>query len=49
MLFQELFEKIWILDGHVVGVDLTRPYRELLTVEAAASAQDAAAGHVQRE
>jgi hypothetical protein len=27
-------EKVWILDTGVIGLDLTTPYAELLTVEA---------------
>jgi site-specific DNA recombinase len=34
MLLQEVFEKIWIIDEQIVGVDLTRPFAEVLTVEA---------------
>jgi hypothetical protein len=34
MLLQEVFEEIWIIDEQVVGVDLTRPFAEVLTVEA---------------
>jgi hypothetical protein len=34
MLLQAVFEKIWIIDEQVVGVDLTRPFAEVLTVEA---------------
>ena len=34
MLLQEVFEKVWIIDEQVVGVDLTRPFPEALTVEA---------------
>ena len=34
MLIQAVCEKIWILDTGVVGVELTAPYLELLTVEA---------------
>jgi site-specific DNA recombinase len=42
MLVQAVCEKIWILDTKVVGLELTAPYRELLTVEAslALEAQD---------
>jgi DNA invertase Pin-like site-specific DNA recombinase len=36
MLVQAVCEKIWILDTSVVGVDLTTPFAELLTVEARA-------------
>ena len=34
MLVQAVCEKIWILDTGVVGLELTAPYLELLTVEA---------------
>lgn len=34
MLLQAVFEKIWIIDEQIVGVDLTRPFAEVLTVEA---------------
>ncbi len=34
MLIQAVCEKIWILDTGVVGLELTAPYLELLTVEA---------------
>src|SRR5260370_31281820 len=34
MLIQAVCEKIWILDTGVVGLELTTPYAELLTVEA---------------
>lgn len=34
MLIQAVCEKIWILDTGVVGLELTVPYMELLTVEA---------------
>ena len=34
MLVQAVCEKIWILDTGVVGLELTAPYMELLTVEA---------------
>jgi site-specific DNA recombinase len=34
MLLQTVFEKIWIVDEQVVGVDLARPFTEVLTVEA---------------
>ena len=34
MLLQAVFEKIWIIDEQVVGVDLTLPFAEVLTVEA---------------
>jgi hypothetical protein len=34
MLLQAVFEKIWIVDDQVVGVDLARPFTEVLTVEA---------------
>ena len=34
MLLQAVFEKIWIVDEQVVGVDLARPFTEVLTVEA---------------
>ena len=40
-LVQELFEKIWILDQKLVGADLTRPYLELLGVDATEAAQAA--------
>jgi site-specific DNA recombinase len=34
MLIQAVCEKVWVLDTGVVGVDLTQPFAELLTVEA---------------
>jgi len=34
MLVQAICEKIWILDTGVIGLELTAPYAELLTVEA---------------
>jgi len=34
MLVQAVCDKIWILDTGVVGLELTTPYAELLTVEA---------------
>jgi hypothetical protein len=34
MLVQAICEKVWILDTGVVGLDLTAPFAELLTVEA---------------
>ena len=34
MLIQAVCDKIWILDTGVVGLELTAPYAELLTVEA---------------
>src|SRR5215472_1722187 len=34
MLIRAVCEKIWILDTGVVGVELTTPYLELMTVEA---------------
>ena len=34
MLTQAVCETIWVLDTGVVGVDLTAPFAELLTVEA---------------
>ncbi len=33
MLIQAVCGKIWILDTEVVGLELTTPYAELLTVE----------------
>jgi site-specific DNA recombinase len=44
MLVQELFEKVWILSDRVVGSDLTRPFRELLGVEAGSALHAAASG-----
>jgi DNA invertase Pin-like site-specific DNA recombinase len=44
MLLQEVFEKIWIIDDQIVGVDLTRPFAELLTVEARLDARNALTG-----
>jgi hypothetical protein len=44
MLLQEVFEKIWIIDNQVVGVDLTRPFAELLTIEAQLDARKALTG-----
>ena len=34
MLVQAVCEKVWVLDTGVVGLDLTAPFAELLTVEA---------------
>ena len=34
MLVEATCEKVWILDTGVVGLDLTAPFAELLTVEA---------------
>ena len=34
MLVRAICEKVWILDTGVVGLDLTAPFAELLTVEA---------------
>jgi site-specific DNA recombinase len=34
MLLQAVFEKIWIIDEQVVGADVTRPFAEVLTIEA---------------
>jgi hypothetical protein len=34
LLVQELFDKIWILDHRLIGADLTRPYTEVLGIEA---------------
>jgi site-specific DNA recombinase len=44
MLLQAVFEKIWIVDEQVVGVDLTRPFAEVLTVEAQLDLRDALSG-----
>ena len=50
MLVQAVCEKVWILDTGVVGIDLTTPYAELLTVEAQlALAQDQAAAPMTTE
>ena len=50
LLLQELFDALWIRDQELVGGDLTKPYRELLGLEAAAAAQtavrDSSAGQV---
>ena len=34
LLAQTVFEKIWILDAEVAGVELVQPIAEVLTVEA---------------
>ena len=44
MLLQAVFEKIWIVDEQVVGVDLTRPFAEVLTVEAQLDLRNALSG-----
>jgi hypothetical protein len=44
MLLQAVFEKIWIVDEQIVGVDLTRPFAEVLTVEAQLDLRDALSG-----
>jgi site-specific DNA recombinase len=44
MLVQEAFERIWVVDERVVGTDLTRPFAELLAVEAQLAARAAIAG-----
>jgi site-specific DNA recombinase len=38
LMVLELFDKIWIVDDRVAGVDLRRPFGELLSFEAAAVA-----------
>jgi hypothetical protein len=44
MLLQAVFEKIWIIDEQVVRVDLTRPFAEVLTIEAQLDLRDALSG-----
>jgi hypothetical protein len=44
MLLQAVFEKIWIADEQIVGVDLTRPIAGVLTVEAQLDLRDALSG-----
>jgi site-specific DNA recombinase len=44
MLLQAMFERIWLIDDVVVGADLTRPYAELLGVEATLDARNALSG-----
>jgi hypothetical protein len=44
MLLQAVFEKIWIVDEQIVGVDLTRPFAEVLMVEAQLDLRDALSG-----
>ena len=34
LLMQAIFEKVWILDTHVAGSELTEPFAELLTLDA---------------
>jgi DNA invertase Pin-like site-specific DNA recombinase len=46
MLVQALCDKIWILDTGVVGLELTTPYTELLTVEAKLALAEAQTGEV---
>ena len=41
MLVQTLCDKIWILDTGVVGLELTAPYTELLTIEASLALHEA--------
>jgi hypothetical protein len=44
MLLQAVFERIWLIDDRIVGSDLTRPFAELLTVDAQLDARAAIAG-----
>ncbi len=44
MLLQQVFERIWLVDDEIVGVDLTRPFAEMLTVEAQLDARRALTG-----
>jgi site-specific DNA recombinase len=44
MLLEAMFERIWLIDDVAVGADLTRPYAELLGVEASLDARKALAG-----
>jgi site-specific DNA recombinase len=44
MLLEAMFERICLIDDVVVGADLTRPYAELLGVEASLDARKALAG-----
>jgi site-specific DNA recombinase len=46
LMLQELFDKIWIVDERVVGVDFKQPYRELLAFEARAVVNGEADGMV---
>jgi hypothetical protein len=43
-MLQEVFERLWIIDDQVGGAGLTRPFAELLTVEAQLVARNALTG-----
>src|SRR5260370_40070404 len=40
MLIQAMCEKVWVLDTGIVGLDLTQPFAEVLTVEASLALSD---------